>query len=230
MTSSSDGFGKIYVVDGLDGSGKSTQTERVYQALQSRGEQVQLISFPDYQEDSSVLVRMYLNGDFGTDANSVNAYAASTFYAVDRYAAYQRHWKAAYEAGQTVIATRYVSSNAIHQMGKLPEKEWDGFLAWLSDFEYNKLGLPKPNKVIFLDMPREVADKQLLKRYHGDTAKLDIHEKDRVYLERCQQTAAYAAKAEGWDVISCADGVEPLPIDAITDLILKKIFGDSNVC
>lgn len=117
--------GRLYVIDGLDGSGKTTQTREVVERLRSLGEKVLLISFPDYGDESSALVRMYLNGGFGEDVNTVNAYAASSFYAVDRYAAYMRHWKQQYENGTTVIATRYVSSNAIHQMSKLPEREWE---------------------------------------------------------------------------------------------------------
>ncbi len=216
--------GRLYVIDGLDGSGKTTQTREVVERLRSLGEKVLLISFPDYGDESSALVRMYLNGGFGEDVNTVNAYAASSFYAVDRYAAYMRHWKQQYEDGTTVIATRYVSSNAIHQMSKLPEQEWDAFLEWLSDYEYNKLTLPRPDRIIFLDMPREVADRQLTGRYHGDESKKDIHEKDRVYLQKCQKTAAYAAKAEGWDVISCAENGEALPVSVITDRIMEILL------
>lgn len=220
--------GRIYVIDGLDGSGKSTQTQRVFEAIQTREQKVLLISYPDYADESSALVRMYLNGEFSENADDVNAYAASSFYAVDRYAGYMRHWKKQYDEGYLIIAARYVSSNAIHQMSKLPETEWGGFLSWLSDYEYNKLCLPKPNRVIFLDMPRRAAESLLENRYGGDEGRRDIHEKNRSYLERCQKTAAYAAKSEGWDVISCAEGDKPLPIDEITRKILDVINEDLN--
>lgn len=178
--------GKLIVIDGLDGSGKSTQSEAVAELLRKQGTPVRLISFPDYGEESSALVRMYLNGELSASPDGVNAYAASSFYAVDRYASYKKHWEADYLSGHTILATRYVSSNAIHQMCKLPREEWDGFLRWLSDFEYDKLGLPKPDQVIFLNMDRAVADRLILSRYHGDEGKKDIHEKNRAYLESCQ--------------------------------------------
>lgn len=212
--------GKLFVIDGLDGSGKTTQTGLVAAALPGS---VRTISFPDYGDESSALVRLYLSGGFGEDPDQVNAYAASSFYAVDRYAAYVRHWRDFYASGGTVLATRYVSSNAIHQMSKLPPAEWDAFLAWLSDYEYGRLGLPRPDRVIFLDMPRDVADRQLLSRYEGDEGKKDIHERDREYLARCQRAAAYAAGAEGWTVISCVSQGEPLPLSSITEKILKAI-------
>ena len=215
--------GKLIVIDGLDGSGKSTQSEAVAELLRKQGTPVRLISFPDYGEESSVLVRMYLNGELSASPDGVNAYAASSFYAVDRYASYKKHWEADYLSGHTILATRYVSSNAIHQMCKLPREEWDGFLRWLSDFEYDKLGLPRPDQVIFLNMDRAVADRLILSRYHGDEGKKDIHEKNCAYLESCQQTAAYAAKAEGWTVIDCDNGKEPLPMETITREILAKI-------
>ncbi len=215
--------GKLFVLDGLDGSGKTTQTALAAEALEKADHPVKIISFPDYSQESSALVRMYLNGELSKDPDGVNAYAASSFYAVDRYASFQKFWKNDYEAGHTILATRYVSSNAIHQMVKLPKEEWDAYLRWLSDFEYGKLGLPRPDRVLFLDMDRAVADKLLLKRYGGDASQEDIHERDRLYLKRCQQSAAYAAKAEGWAVIPCDDGENPLPPEEITGKILEII-------
>lgn len=215
--------GKLIVIDGLDGSGKSTQAKRLYDILEQAGKQVKLISFPDYEQPSSVLVRMYLSGEFSQNADDINAYAASSFYAVDRYASYMKYWRDFYESGGLVIATRYVSSNAIHQMGKLPQEEWDDFLSWLSDYEYEKLGLPRPDRILFLDMPRDVADKLIEKRYGGDESKKDIHEKNRKYLEQCGRTAAYAAEKEGWTVISCAQDGGPRAQEAITEEIMKVL-------
>lgn len=215
--------GKLIVIDGLDGSGKTTQSQRVAGVLRTEGTPVRLISFPDYEEESSALVRMYLNGEFSASPSGVNAYAASSFYAVDRYASFKKHWEKDYLSGHTILATRYVSSNAIHQMCKLPESQWDGYLQWLSDFEYGRLGLPRPDRIIFLNMSRAVADCLILSRYHGDEGKKDIHEKDRAYLASCQRTAAYAARVEGWSVVDCDDGKVPLPLDAITNKILALL-------
>ena len=169
------------------------------------------------------MVRMYLNGEFSASPSGVNAYAASSFYAVDRYASFKKHWEKDYLSGHTILATRYVSSNAIHQMCKLPESEWGGYLQWLSDFEYGRVGFPPPDRIIFLNMSRVVADRLILSRYHGDEGKKDIHEKDRAYLASCQRTAAYAAQAEGWSVVDCDDGEAPLPLDAITKKILSLL-------
>lgn len=215
--------GKLIVIDGLDGSGKSTQSERVAARLRSRGERVELISFPDYSEPSSALVKMYLAGEFSDSPDGVNAYAASTFYAVDRYASYKKFWEKQYRSGHTILATRYVSSNAIHQMGKLPRDQWDAYLHWLDDFEYQKLCLPKPDRVIFLNMSRQVADRLIEGRYGGDESRKDIHEKDRAYLQSCQETAKYAAKVQNWRVVLCDDGENPLPIDVVTERIMEQI-------
>lgn len=215
--------GKLIVIDGLDGSGKSTQSERVAECLRAQGEQVELISFPDYGEPSSALVKMYLGGEFSDSPDGVNAYAASTFYAVDRYASFKKFWEKKYLSGYTILATRYVSSNAIHQMGKLPRDQWDEYLKWLDDFEFGKLCLPRPDQVIFLNMSRKVADRLIERRYGGDESRKDIHEKDRAYLQNCQKTAEYAAKVQKWQVISCDDGENPLPLDIVTTQIMNRI-------
>ena len=219
--------GKLIVIDGLDGSGKTTQSQRVAQALERRGTPVRLISFPDYAEEPSALVRMYLNGELSDTPGGVNAYAASSFYAVDRYASFKKHWEKDYLAGHTILSTRYVSSNAIHQMSKLPESQWDEYLRWLSDFEYGRLGLPRPDRIIFLNMSRAVADRLILSRYHGNEEKKDLHEKDRAYLASCQRTAAYAARAEGWSVVECDDGEAPLPLESITEKILALLDAEA---
>lgn len=138
------------------------------------------------------------------------------FYAVDRYASYKQFWQPDYEAGALILAARYTTSNAIHQMGKLPKSEWDAYLRWLEDYEYGLLGLPRPDLVIFLDMPPEVSQTLLSGRYEGDEAKKDIHERDRAYLLRCRDSALYAAEAMGWQVISCADQGRPLPVEEVT--------------
>lgn len=216
-------MGKLFVIDGLDGSGKSTQLELLDKRLREQGIANRQISFPDYGQPSSSLVTMYLHGELGGSAAAVNAYAASSFYAVDRYASFKRFWQADYEAGVPIIAARYTTSNAIHQMTKLPTEEWDGFLEWLDDYEYVKLGLPCPDGVCFLDMPPEVSQKLLLVRYEGDAGKKDIHERDREYLQTCRTAALYTAERLGWSVIPCCDGMDPLPIESINDTLYDLV-------
>ena len=216
-------MGKLIVIDGLDGSGKSTQSERVADALRKMGKKVRLISFPDYEEPSSVLVRMYLSGEFSDNPDDVNAYAAGSFYAVDRYASFKKFWEKDYEEGTLILATRYATSNAIHQMVKLPRENWPEYLSWIEDFEYKKLGLPVPDGVIFLDMERAVADRLLLARYHGDETKKDIHEKNAAYLSKCRETARFAAAKWKWKVILCDDGENPRPVEDVTKDIMDAI-------
>ena len=160
-------MGKLVVIDGLDGSGKTTQFEILREKL-AADTAVKAISFPDYDQPSSALVKMYLNGEISANAADVNAYAASSFYAADRYASYKMFWEKNYLSGELILASRYVTSNAIHQMGKLPESEWDSYLEWLADYEYIKLALPEPNLVIFLDMPVEISQRLMTGRYFGD--------------------------------------------------------------
>ena len=174
-------MGKLIVIEGLDGCGKSTQVNLLPQKLKELGFDSKLISFPDYSDPSSTLVRMYLGGEFGDKPDAVNGYAASLFYAVDRYASYKRHWADYYENGGIVVSGRYVESNAYHQMSKLPESEWKEYLGWLYETEYEKTAIPKPDAVIFLDMPVEVSTKMVESRYSGEESKQDLHEKDNAY-------------------------------------------------
>ena len=217
-------MGKLIVIEGLDGSGKSTQLDLLPKNLEKLSIDCKTVSFPDYENPSSTLVKMYLAGDFGKKADDVNAYAASTFYCVDRFASYKAAWGEYYNNGGTVIAGRYTTSNAVHQCSKLPESEWQGFLDWLYDFEYNKVGIPKPDKVIFLDMPVHVSQKLLSKRYEGDNTKKDIHEKDTDYLDRCRKAAVYTAKASNWDIVPCAENDEPRSIEDIAKDVLQRVL------
>ena len=208
-------MGTLYVIEGLDGSGKATQTALLCDALRAEGHTLKHISFPNYKESSSALVRSYLAGEFGTSPDAVNAYAASSFYAVDRYAAFKKHWQRDYESGTVIVADRYTTSNAVYQMTKLPRGEWDGYLQWLEDYEYRLLALPRPDRVIFLDMPPEVSQYLLSGRYHGDESKKDIHEADAAFQRRCRESALYAAERLGWKVIPCAENGHPRPVEAI---------------
>ena len=216
-------MGKLMVIDGLDGCGKSTQLNLLDEYLHNRGVAYKQISFPDYDQPSSALVKMYLGGELGGSASAVNAYAASSFYAVDRYASYTRFWREDYESGTPIVAARYVTSNAIHQMTKLPQEEWDAFLGWLEDYEYNKLGLPKPDAVVFLDMPIDVSQRLMEQRYAGDNDKKDIHERVLEYLYRCREAALYAADKKGWHVLPCSDGELPLPIEHIHNALVSIV-------
>lgn len=217
-------MGKLIVIEGLDGCGKTTQVNLLPLKLKSLGFDSKLISFPDYSDPSSTLVRMYLGGEFGDKPDAVNGYAASLFYAVDRYASYKRHWADYYENGGIVVSGRYVESNAYHQMSKLPESEWECYLDWLYETEYEKTAIPRPDAVIFLDMPVEVSTKMVESRYSGDESKKDIHEKDREYLLACRKAASFAAKKCGWNVINCADGDKPRSIEDISADILKVVL------
>lgn len=213
-------MGRLVVLDGLDGSGKTTQFEIIGREL-GKSHTVKAISFPDYENPSSALVKMYLNGEISGSAAGVNAYAASSFYAVDRYASYKMFWEENYKRGELILASRYVSSNAIHQMVKLPEEQWESYLDWLEDYEYGKLGLPKPDMVIFLDMPVEISQKLMSERYHGDESRKDIHESDVEYLRSCRKSALYAAEKLGWKVVPCSKDGEPLPIEDISRNIME---------
>ena len=217
-------MGKMIVIEGLDGSGKSTQLDLLPQNLKKAGIDCKKVSFPDYDNPSSTLVKMYLAGDFGDKPGDVNAYAASTFYCVDRYASFKANWGEFYNNGGTIVSGRYTTSNAVHQCSKLPESEWEAFLNWLYDFEYNKGAIPKPDKVIFLDMPIEVSQKLLSKRYEGDEAKKDIHEKDTEYLNQCRKAAIFTAKYSNWDIIPCSENGEARSIEDIANDVLKCVL------
>ncbi len=215
-------MGKLIVIEGLDGSGKSTQLELLPQNLLKKGIESQTVSFPDYDSDSSALVKMYLSGHFGKKPSDVNAYAASLFYAVDRFASYKTAWGDYYNQDGIIISGRYTTSNAVHQTSKMPESEWQGFLDWLYDLEYNKVAIPKPDKVIFLDMPIEVSQKLMSGRYKGDESKKDIHESDTAYLEQCRKAAMFTAEYSGWTIIPCAKDGNPRSIEDIANDILNE--------
>lgn len=215
----------IIVLEGLDGSGKSTQFSKLAEYFASSGVKIKPISFPDYNNPSSALVKMYLDGDIAKSAEEVNAYAASSFYAVDRYVSYKQFWEKDYEEGSLILAARYVTSNCIYQMTKLPENKWEGFLQWLTDYEYCKLGLPKPETVIFLDMPVEISQRLMSDRYGGDESKKDIHEANINYLYECRKAALFTAEKQGWKIVECSRGDTPKGIDEIFEELLKLIEG-----
>ena len=210
--------GKLIVIEGLDGSGKSTQTEILQKRL---GDVVRFVKFPDYDDPSSTLVKMYLRGEFGSSADEVNAYATSLLFTVDRFASFKRHWGDDYLNGRSILCDRYTTSNAVHQMSKMPREEWETYLDWLYETEFKKVAIPRPDAVIFLDVPVKVSQRLMSERYLGDEGKKDIHEKDVDYLEHCYKCALFAAEYLGWNVIRCTDGENMRPIDDIAD----EIFG-----
>lgn len=214
----------LIVIDGLDGSGKATQTALLAEYFQSKGIPVRQVTFPDYNSRSSELVKMYLNGEISNNPEDINAYGAAGFYASDRYISYLTDWGKDYQRGTLILCDRYVSSNAIHQMVKLQEKDWDSFLDWLQDYEYDKLGLPRPEQILYLDMHPDVSQKLLSARYQGDNSKKDIHESNLNYLLNCRKAALYAAEKLGWTVIPCSDSQQPYTIETISEQI-KRIIG-----
>ena len=196
-------MGKLIVIEGTDGSGKSTQFRLMSEHLQKDQVAFKHLVFPRYSEESSALIRMYLGGQFGTKPTDVNAYAASSFYAVDRYASYKMDWGKWYEEGGLVLSDRYTTSNAVHQASKETGADRDRFLQWLYDFEYEKLGLPRPDLVIYLDVPTDYTEKLLRHREQDTNTKADIHEKDMQYLATCRESGLAAAAYYGWKVIQC---------------------------
>lgn len=219
--------GRLFVIEGLDGSGKATQAAALAAALQAQGVPVRKITFPNYASESSALVRMYLGGAFGDKPGDVNAYAASSFYAVDRYAGYKSDWGAFYQNGGVLVADRYTTSNAVHQCSKLPEDQWDDFLRWLFDYEFGLLGLPAPDAVIYLSVDTAVSQKLMTGRYHGDESKKDIHEKDLTYLDASRRAAAYCAARLGWETVDCTASGAMRTVEDISrevlDIVRRKM-------
>lgn len=216
-------MGKLIVIEGTDGSGKSTQFRLLSERLQQDGIAFQRLVFPRYDQESSALIRMYLGGQFGTKPTDVNAYAASAFYAVDRYASYKSDWGAWYESGGLVLSDRYTTSNAVHQASKEPEEAQGTFLQWLYDFEYEKMGLPRPDLVIYLDVPTEYTEKLLRHREQDTNTQADIHEKDMQYLATCRKTGRTAADYYGWTVIHCVENGAMRSMEDIHREIYEKV-------
>ena len=216
-------MGKLIVIEGTDGSGKSTQFGKLTQRLSREGHAYRRIIFPRYSQPSSALIRRYLGGDFGTNPADVNAYAASTFFSVDRFASYRQDWGQWYEEGGLVVSDRYTTSNAVHQASKEPEEKQAAFLGWLYDFEYNKLGLPKPDLVIYLDVPTDYTERLLRHRESETNTHADIHEQDMQYLASCRQCGKAAADYYGWTVIQCVQGGVMRSIEDIHEEIYRHV-------
>ena len=216
-------MGKLIVIEGTDGSGKSTQ----FRMLSSHLEQDQVafkhLVFPRYKEESSALIRMYLGGAFGDKPSDVNAYAASAFYAVDRYASYKMDWGKWYEEGGLVLSDRYTTSNAVHQASKETGEARNAYLKWLYEFEYDQLGLPRPDLTIYLDVPTDFTEKMLRSREQATNTQADIHEKDMAYLATCRETGRAAATYYGWTVIQCVKDGQMRTIEDIHEEIYEAV-------
>lgn len=197
--------GRLIVFEGTDGSGKSTQFRRLCLRLEAEGKSFHRLVFPQYEEESSALIRMYLRGEFGSKPSDVNPYAASAFYAVDRYAAYKKYWGEEYRGGGLILADRYTTSNAVHQASKLEGQARKTYIDWLFDFEHVKMGLPEPDLVIYLDLPVEQSLDLLKKRQEEAGEEHDIHEADSTYLMSCRNAALEAAKQYGWTIVCALD-------------------------
>lgn len=217
--------GKLIVIEGLDGCGKNTQTKLLVDYFNNLNLKVKYLSFPNYSDDSSSLIKMYLNSELGCSPEDVNAYAAASFYAVDRYASFKKHWGKDYFAGFNIICDRYTTSNAFYQMCKLDRKYWDNYLTWLYDYEYNKLSLPRPDKVIYLKGNIEISQNLIKKRYSGDENKKDLHESNISFLSKCSCAADYVAKKDNWEIIECCENNKMKSKTDIHKAILKVIEG-----
>lgn len=216
-------MGKLIVIEGTDGSGKSTQFRLLTERLTSENTAFQKLVFPQYKEPSSALIRMYLGGEFGTSPSDVNAYAASAFYAVDRYASYKKVWGQWYENGGLVVSDRYTTSNAVHQASKEPENKQLDFLHWLYAFEYDHLGLPRPDLTIYLDVPTDYTEMLLRGREQATNTHADIHEADTAYLATCRKMGKKAAEYYGWTVISCVRDGKMRSMEDIHEEIYRHV-------
>ncbi|MCD7755416.1 MAG: deoxynucleoside kinase [Firmicutes bacterium] len=216
-------MGKLIVIEGTDGSGKSTQFQLLTQRVAGEGIAFQKLVFPQYSQPSSALIRMYLGGEFGSNPADVNAYAASAFYAVDRYASYKKIWGEWYDSGGVILSDRYTTSNAVHQASKEKPENREQFLHWLYDFEYDKLGLPRPDLVIYLDVPTSFTERMMRRREQQTNTSADIHEKDLSYLATCRDMGRTAANYYGWTLIECVCDGQMRSIEDIHEEIYRNV-------
>jgi len=219
-------MGRLIVFEGVDGSGKSTQFKMICDRLQAEQVSFQKIAFPQYAEPSSALIKMYLSGEFGKNPEDVNVYAASAFYAVDRFSSFVKIWREYYVAGGLILSDRYTTSNAIHQGSKLPENKRAEYFKWLYEFEFELMKLPSPDTVIYLDVPADTAIERMRKREAETNTNADIHEADTAYLEKCCLCGRQAADFYNWTQIKSHDGKELRDIEdihrEIYNIVTKK--------
>ena len=216
-------MGKLIVIEGTDGSGKSTQFKLLTDRLTREGQSFRQLEFPQYSEPSSALIKMYLGGEFGTNVGDVNAYAATAFFAVDRYASYKKFWGQWYEEGGLVVSGRYTTSNAVHQASKEQPEIWKEYWKWLAEFEYDRLGLPCPDLTVYLDVPTEYTEKMMRKREMDTNTTADIHEQDLNYLAICRRCGREAAAFFGWKIIDCVRDGHMRSIEDIHEEIYRYV-------
>lgn len=217
--------GKLIVLEGIDGSGKSTQFKQLTDRLEKEGVSFRKVVFPRYDNSSSALLKSYLAGDFGKNPGDVSAYAASAFFFVDRYASYKTDWGDFFNNGGIVICDRYTTSNAIHQGAKLPRGDLGAFLDWLYDFEFRLMELPRPDLVIYLDIDLDTSLSQMKARQEGTNTSGDIHETNTEYLAACLAAGNDAANRLGWTSIHCLESGIMRPVDEIGEDIYKAVKG-----
>ncbi len=218
--------GKLIVIDGLDGSGKQTQTKKLYERLKSENFKVCTTSFPNYNSKTGEIVKMYLSGEFGS-VDSVNAYQGSLSYALDRYVSFiNDKWGQLYRSGYLVICDRYTTSNLIHQGTKVPEIEFLNYIEWLEDLEYQKLKIPIPDDILFLDVPIDISEELMRNRLNkfSNKQEKDIHESDIGYLRKCYETSKKICQLKKWQIINCAKNGELLSVDEINEKIYHKVL------
>ena len=218
--------GKLIIIEsGSDASGKATQTKRLFERLSEENSNIRKVEYPNYDSESSALVKMYLRGDFGNNASDVDPYISSTFFAADRYASFKTEWEEFYNNGGIVIADRYTTSNMVHQASKMDEKDRDKYSDWLVDYEFNLYKIPEPDCVIFLDVPIEFSQKLMENRKNKITGedKKDIHESDIEYLTKSYNNALYIANKYNWKKINCVKDGTLRSIDDIHDEIYNIV-------
>ena len=214
--------GKLIIIEsGSDASGKATQSEELLKKLTADGYNVRKVEYPNYKSESSTLVKMYLRGDFGKHADDVDAYIASTFFTADRYASFKTEWEEFYRSGGIVIADRYTTSNMVHQASKMEIEERDKYLDWLEDYEYNLFKIPRPDEVIFLNVPVDYSIKLMENRknkFTGEEEK-DIHESDKNYLRKTYNNSLYIADKYNWKRVECVENEQLRTIEDISNEI-----------
>ena len=217
-------MGQLIIIEGGDGSGKATQTAKLLERLQAEGYKARSVSFPNYDSPAAEPIKMYLRGDFGKEASSVNAYVASTLYAIDRFASFRQDWQRFYEDGGIIIADRYTTSNMVHQMIKYTDmEERKTFLQWLDQLEYDQYGLPRPDAVILLDMPLSLSEALLAERMGktgGNTG--DIHEQDRSHLIAVHDAYDMLVNTYDWHRVHCENENDQL---RTIDDIHEEVYG-----
>lgn len=218
--------GKLIIIEsGSDASGKATQSQKLYDRLLAEGYKVKKVTYPNYDSPACMPVKMYLNGDFGKKPDDVNAYTASTFYAIDRFASYKTEWEKFYKEGGIIISDRYTTSNMVHQAVKMEKVEREKYLDWLCELEFEHNGLPVPDCVIFLDVPSEISQKLMADRANKFTGgeEKDIHESDEAYLAKCYQNSLEIADKYGWKKIQCTKGNQLKTIEMIHEAIYNEV-------